>query len=340
MSEKKISLGLMTIYDTEIKSLINTKDAEILKNSKEYAKGLFDTVSNGAISENTTAISNLSQEVATNKTASENADKSLGERLDVTESDIGDLEKLATSNKTDLVAAINEVRNSVSAGGTAAAITITTSTTTSGALKSYTVKQGDNTIGVIDIPKDMVVTSGEVVVNPSGQTAGTYIKLVLANVTDPLYINVGALVDIYKAKANAAQIQISVDSNTREISATIVAGSIGTTELAADSVTTVKIADANVTLAKLSTSVQASLGKADSAVQKITEGSTNGKIKVDGTEVAVHGLGSAAFTESSVYTNAINSNTTLINGHETRIAAIENADEWATEAEILAMFGK
>jgi len=118
---------------------------------------------------------------------------------------------------------------------------------------------------VIDIPKDMVVESGEVVTNPEGQPEGTYIKLVLANVEAPLYVNVGTLVDIYKAKADAAQVQVAIDSASREISATIVAGSIGTTELADNAVVTAKIADANVTKAKLSTSVQASLDKADAA---------------------------------------------------------------------------
>lgn len=120
--------------------------------------------------------------------------------------DVGSLDNLGTTAKTDLVTVINEVRNSVSAGGTAAAVTMDTNTTTEGALKSYTIKQGENVVGTIDIPKDMVVESGEVVVNPEGQDAGTYIKLVLANVTEPLYINVGTLVDIYKAKTEATQV--------------------------------------------------------------------------------------------------------------------------------------
>ena len=183
------------------------------------------------------------------------------------QTDMGNVDNLETTSK-ELVGALNEVRNAVSAGGTAAAITIDTSATTEGALKSYTIKQGDTTVGTIDIPKDMVVESGEVVTDPEGQEAGTYIKLVLANVADPLYINVGHLVDIYKAKANATQIQLAIDSATREISASIVAGSVTATELAADAVTTVKIADANVTLAKLSTEVQAAIGKAHEHANK------------------------------------------------------------------------
>lgn len=139
-------------------------------------------------------------------------------------SEVGDITKLNTTAKSDLVGAINEVKAAVAAGGEAGVITLDTSTTTEGALKSYTVKQGGVTIGTIDIPKDLVVTEGSVVTDPDGQTAGTYIKLVIANQVEPLYINVGTLVDIYNAKKNATQIQIAIDSATREISATIVAG--------------------------------------------------------------------------------------------------------------------
>ena len=183
---------------------------------------------------------------------------------DAIEEDLGNVDNLTTTDKT-VVGAINEVLAAVDAGEIAAAITITTDTTTSGALKSYTIKQGEATVGVIDIPKDMVVESGSVVTNPEGQPEGTYIKLVLANVAEPLFINVGTLVDIYVAKANATQIQLAIDSSTREISASVVAGSIGTAELADAAVVTAKIADANVTKAKLSTEVQASLAKADAA---------------------------------------------------------------------------
>ena len=147
---------------------------------------------------------------------------------------------------------------------------MTSETTTDGMAKSYTIKQGTTTVGVIDIPKDMVVESGSVVTNPEGQPEGTYIKLVLANAAnDELFINVGNLVDIYKAQQSATQVQLAIDSSTREISASIVAGSITATELAANAVTTEKIADNNVTLDKLSTGVQTSLAKADAAADQI-----------------------------------------------------------------------
>jgi hypothetical protein len=183
--------------------------------------------------------------------------------VDTLETNVGSVDGLSTTNKT-VVGAINEVLAAVGTGGTAAVVTVEKSTDG----LSYTIKQGNATVGTIDIPKDMVVTAGEVVTNPEGQAEGTYIKLTLANVADPLYINVGTLVDIYKAHANATQVQVDIDSATREISATIVSGSIGTTELADNAVVTAKIADANVTKAKLSTEVQTSLGLADTAVQE------------------------------------------------------------------------
>lgn len=226
----------------------------------------------------------------------------------------GNLTDLTTEAKGTLVAAINELDAAIDANATAAVISIDSNTTTTGMLKSYTVKQGNKQIGVIDIPKDMVVESGKVVVNPEGQTAGTYIVLTLANATkDKIYVNVGTLVDIYTAKANAAKVQLTINPSTREISADIVAGSIGAADLAANAVTTDKITDKNVTKAKLADDVQASLGKADSAVQTIAESTVNGSILVDGKEVAVHGLGTAAWADANDFdaggsaTNALNS---------------------------------
>lgn len=163
----------------------------------------------------------------------------LATKTDVEEVDgkIGTLGNLETTSKTDVVTAINEVRNAISAGGTEAAVTITTDTTTEGYLKSYTIKQGENTVGIIDIPKDLVVTSGEIVVNPDADHTGTYVKLTIANQETPVYINVKDLVDAYTAQASATQVQLVI-SDTNEISATIVAGSVGTTELSSEVNTT------------------------------------------------------------------------------------------------------
>ena len=245
--------------NAEAINAINDETTGILAQAKAHADGKDEAIA--------TAQSAAEAAQGAADKAQEDVDK-LTERVAANEGKIGDTEALETTAKDDLVSAINEVRNAVQAGGTEAAITLDTTTTTDGALKSYTIKQGNNVVGTIDIPKDMVVESGTVVTNPEGQPEGTYIKLVLANVTEPLYINVGTLVDLYTAEQNATQVQLTIDSATRVISAVIVAGSIGTTELADNAITTVKIADGNVTKAKLSTAVQESLDKADKALDE------------------------------------------------------------------------
>lgn len=146
----------------------------------------------------------------------------------------------------------------------------------------HLTKDGKNEGVAINIPKDLVVASGSVVkledgALPDGVTvAGTYIKLILANSTKPIYINVGDLIEyVTGGSGENDAIQINVSSDTHKVSATVKAGSLTKEMLAANVVT--------------------SLGKADSAVQSIVAGDANGTIKVDDKEVAVTGLQSAAF---------------------------------------------
>ena len=127
--------------------------------------------------------------------------------------------------------------------------TVTCSATTpEGYAKRYTLSQCGSQIATIDIPSDMVVSSGKVVENPTGQPAGTYIELTLANATkDKIYINVGDLIE-YVTGAEAAD-------------------GIITTSVDANHVLTATIGDGKITKAKLATAVQTSLGLADTAVQ-------------------------------------------------------------------------
>jgi hypothetical protein len=111
--------------------------------------------------------------------------------------------------------------------GTGSAITITEITSGLGddVLKAYKIYQGDasselNLKGTINIPKDLVVTSGSVVTgtwtgdtfveDPSG--SGKALKLTIANQTAPVYINV---LDLVKDHTAGNGIQIS---STNEIS--------------------------------------------------------------------------------------------------------------------------
>ena len=212
---------------------INNVDTGILKTAKDYADSKVKDLADGQVATNKSDIAKLNGDASTEGSVA----KAVKDSADAINAKIGTLADLDTTAKTDLVNAINEVRAAVDAGGTGSQVTIDTSATTEGYLKSYTIKQGENTVGVIDIPKDLVVVAGEVVVDPEGQTAGTYVKLTIANQEAPIYINVADLVDAYTAQASATQIQLVI-SATNEISATIVAGSVGTTELSSEVNTT------------------------------------------------------------------------------------------------------
>ena len=295
--------------NTQAINAINDENTGILAQAKSYAKEQADG-KDAAIAEakksgdDAQADVNLLKPVVEKLDGGEDVDGSVKKQIktakDALQAEIGTLSDLETTEKSNIVGAVNELKGTVEDAQTDGAITIDTTTTTDGYLKSYTVKQGGVSVGVIDIPKDLVVTSGEVVVDPEGQEAGTYIKLTIANQEAPIYINVKTLVDVYTAEQSASQIQLVI-SATNEISATIVDGSVGATELAANAVTTEKITDGNVTKAKLHVDVQASLDKADSAVQSVVTGTANGTIAVDGTDVAVKGLRSAAYTNADAY---------------------------------------
>ena len=165
----------------------------------------------------------------------------------------------------------------------------TTSETYSAVYKLMKTPNGTGTpvqVGVdINIPKDMVVSSGTVETKSEAGAwgpAGTYLHLVLANAaSSDIYINVTDLIEYVTSGSQAGDmVVISIDSNHQ---------------------VTASITDGTITKAKLASGVQASLDAADSAVQSVAEGATNGTISVDGTDVAVHGLGSAAYTASTDY---------------------------------------
>ena len=94
-----------------------------------------------------------------------------------------------------------------------------------GYLKTYQFTYGAGSAFEIDIPKDLVVESGEVIVvaddSPvSGLTNGTYLKLVIANQTNPVYINVADLCDVYTGKTVTDGVSVAI-SASNEISATL-----------------------------------------------------------------------------------------------------------------------
>ena len=115
---------------------------------------------------------------------------------------------------------------------------ITKVTTTTGYSATYQLTKDGTAVGTkIDIPKDMVVSKGEVVTySNSGAwgNAGTYIALTLANATsDTLYIPVDDLIEYVTSGSTAdSQVIVAIDETTHKVTATIGAGKIGDIELA------------------------------------------------------------------------------------------------------------
>ena len=173
------------------------------------------------------------------------------------------------------------------------------------------MKDGVAVGAAINIPKDMVVKSGSVVTNPTGQPKGTYIKLVLANATnDTLYVDVGGLIE-YVTSGSAAgdMVVITIDEQTHKVTASITNGAI--------------------TKAKLETEVQTALNKAHEHANaaELDKIATGDKAKWDATSAKVEGIAEGA-TKVEAGTTEGN---IKINGVETAVVTI------ATDAEVTEM---
>ena len=188
---------------------------------------------------------------------------------------------------TNVEAALAELAGQIGLTGEAGKVTVDASDSADYA-KVYDIKQNGVSVGTINIPKDMVVSSGEVVELADGEVeghaAGTYLKLVLANAAaDTIYIAVSSLIE-YVTGGSTAEIVVSVDPTTHVVTAPSVDGSIAKAKLAAD--------------------VQASLAKADSAMQKVTvlgkELAEGGELTAEEAKAAL-GLKSAAYAEASEF---------------------------------------
>ena len=123
----------------------------------------------------------------------------------------------------------------------------------------YQIKKNGTALGpAINIPKDMVVQSGSVVTDPEGQTAGTYIKLVLQNVADPLYINVGDLIEyVTSGSADGDMVFVTVDPVTHKVTAAITDGTVTKAKL--DAALQKEITDATTKLATIDVATDAEI---------------------------------------------------------------------------------
>lgn len=158
----------------------------------------------------------------------------------------------------------------------------------------YQFKKDGVAVGAaINIPKDMVVQEGSVVTDPEGQAAGTYIKLVLQNVDEPLYINAAGLIEyVTSGSAEGDMVFITIDETTHKVTAIITDGTITKDKLAAALVTEIDGKVDKVEGKGLSTNdyTDADKSKVDgvaAGATKVEASTTDGNIKVNGAEVQV-----------------------------------------------------
>ena len=158
------------------------------------------------------------------------------------------------------------------AGGAAVVISAYTGSDaglTEGYLKTYEIFQGGVSMGKIDIPKDLVVSSGQIV----EENGVKYLRLTIANSSTPVDIAVTDLVDVY-TPGNGIEI-----SNSNEISAKVVTGN----GLSADANGIAMAAADGSNAGAMSAADFTKLGTIDASAQtNVIE-----EIKVDGTALTV-----------------------------------------------------
>ena len=148
--------------------------------------------------------------------------------------------------------ALEELFTAVGTVNSNSAVSISTSTTTSGMLRSYTFSQGGTAIGTIDIPKDYVNNIIGIVSQDGSGNSGIFLKVNTAptGADTPVYeyVDVSGLVEYVTSGSQAGDmIVVAIDPSTHEVTASIT--------------------DGTVTKPKLATAVQNSLDAADSALQ-------------------------------------------------------------------------
>jgi hypothetical protein len=229
------------------------------------------------------------KDITDEATARENADTALDTKIT----------NLGTKTTEDIAAALQEAKNYANTNDADTKYGITYDSEN----KKIKLVEGGATaeIDASDFIKDGMISSVDLDDNTLVITWNTD-----SGITDTTRIDLEYLIDVYTAE-DTNTIDMTVEGN--KIKASVIEGSISEKELNA--------------------SVNASLDKADSAVQNITTGSTNGTISVDGTEVSVAGLGSAAYKNATAF-EAAGAVKALADGavaeNTAAISAINNAD--------------
>lgn len=159
---------------------------------------------------------------------------------------------------------------------------------------TLTGSKGTNSeIDATDFVVDGIVDT--VVLNDENDLVITFNTTADGKTKTPITVPLDKLIDVYTiegTKTATIDTTASTNGNKHTVSATVIEGSLTNAHIAAD---------AAIARTKLADDVQTSLGLADDAVQEITTGSANGTISVDGTDVAVKGLGTMAYEAAADY---------------------------------------
>lgn len=101
---------------------------------------------------------------------------------------------------------------------------------------SYTINDGTNSI-TINIPSDLVVSSGTIETNPTNQHKGTYLVLTLNDANeDKIYIDVKDLANDYTAASESTNpVEFTLDDSTHEFKAVLKSNSV-TSDYLADNI--------------------------------------------------------------------------------------------------------
>ena len=207
-----------------------------------------------------------------------------------------------------------------------------------GILKVYTIKQGGNSIGTINIPKDLVATSGSLVyctksestyteVNSSTEGAIACIKMTIQN-GNPFYIEVADLIEYNSVKSNA---EITLTDTGHTIEATV--GAISSSKItftpSGDSPTNTTVQDALRNLytqigegGSVASQIQTAIQKLDADLDASGTPAHNGTFVVSGVtevdgvitsvdSVEVEAAGAAAAVKTALLGDADTNNDTL-----------------------------
>ncbi len=188
------------------------------KSAFEAVSGTVETISNDYLTSNDRV--NLENAITAETAAREAV--SADTRLDALEALSADtripaLEASAhTHDNKAILDAITQAKvdqwDGMSSGASVVLSAYTDAGVTTGYLKTYEIFQGGVSVGKIDIPKDLVVSSGQVV----EENGVKYLRLTIANSDTPVDIAVTDLVDVY-TPGNGIEI-----SNSNEVSAKVV----------------------------------------------------------------------------------------------------------------------